>query len=423
MMNITNQIYPPAILGLTAEDQQAEIVISGGGPIGLWSAIQMRVLTGKRIVVLEKHSHYQRSDIRLQLDPASFKGIPYDPGLNALVADWKQKKVVPIKEMEEGLARRASELGIRIIRGHTVIPEDLPHQFPNSKIFIGADGARSEMRKKYFNDQFRFNTTLQHIVQVQYVASTRPPEVPGTVLRVQNFMEKYSTQKLAKHLIQEAVRPLPDGKSHVTLQIFVNKGTYEAMSDASFRAPYFFDTDLHRLPKPVADALIKWWGVRELKHGEIIEAEAGRLNKITVIALGSYASREVVKVIDGKIFALAGDSGSAFPFFVAINNGLKLSTELARCAAAAFAKNVSQPHQPLDRSYFNSYSRYATWRAYVEYIKAYVKNIFLVLYNIWIKVSSLVPWQTVKWSQGRKAEIMNVGKATWVRLTGHQPAM
>lgn len=403
-------------------DYTSEVVVVGGGPIGLWTAIQMHALTGRKITVIEKYEDYQRADIRLNLNPASMKGIPNDEGLKKIVKEWKQKKVVPIKEMEDSLVERANELGINILRGYQANPKLLPEQFPAAKVFIGADGARSTIRKEIFGDQFKFKSSLQYLAQVQYVIHKKPleNENEGKIQLIKDSAETYSMQKFAEHYIIQTVKPQEDGSAKVTLQIFIDKATYEKMSDATFKNPYYFEKDLSKIPPSLSDILIKWWGAREELHEEIISPEGNKLNKMTVIDLGSYAAKDFVKLDEeGRLWAIVGDAAAAFPFFRAINNGMLLGTRLAKCVAKAFEK--MEKNNKSFSANFKGYSWYATIRVYSERLRAFIKNIFIVLSSFWIKVSNKVPWQSVRFNKAEKKRFYKKGKEIWTRLSGTEP--
>jgi 2-polyprenyl-6-methoxyphenol hydroxylase-like FAD-dependent oxidoreductase len=259
-----------------------DVVVVGGGPVGLWTAIQTKILTKKDILVIEKYTEYKRADIRLNINTSSLSGIPdYEP-LKKFVQKWGNK-AVPIKEMEDELIKCAYDLGIEIIRGKTVNPKQLQEQFPTARVFIGADGARSAVRKEIFGNQYKFNTPLQYLVQARYMIKT-PIEydLPDSSFeRVRRVAENYSKQKFAGHLIIQNIIPRENGLSEVILRIFIQEKTYREMADATFSNPYYFETDLDKVPDVLRDTLIKWWGT----HDQDIITDVIKTNKLTVIPL------------------------------------------------------------------------------------------------------------------------------------------
>jgi 2-polyprenyl-6-methoxyphenol hydroxylase-like FAD-dependent oxidoreductase len=385
-----------------------DVVIIGGGPIGLWTATSIRCLTGKNVLVVEKYPEYKRADIRLKIDASSFAGTPDYKPLKDLAKQWGNR-TVPIKEMEDKLLKCAMDAGVIVQKGTPAEPLLLQEQYPTAKLFIGADGAKSTTRKLFFNDDFRFNHTLQYIVQVQYLIKNPSKKDDGnSSLRA---LDSYTKQKFAGHLIIQSVKPKENGQSEVTLRIFMNKQTYEQMSDAVFSHPYYFETDLAKVPAALRETLIRWWGAQ--KNQEII-TDAKKTNKITVIPLGSYAVKNPVKTINDKTFALVGDASQAYPFFRAINNGLLLSTTLAECTKKAFETRDFA-------SRFKPYTRYSTYRSYIETAKAVVKNIFIVLTNLWFTIAGKNPLLPVKMYPKAQKDAYQRGAQIWQQLTGSPP--
>jgi 2-polyprenyl-6-methoxyphenol hydroxylase-like FAD-dependent oxidoreductase len=419
--------FPPGADGqLKQVKNNTDVLFVGGGPIGLWTAIQTKIRCGQgiNVTVAEKYNEYQRADIRLNLAKGSIAGIPSHEALCTEVEKWFGKPF-PIKSMEEGLAKIAHEVGVKVLKGHAIDPKTTTQEFPNAKVVIGSDGARSQMRKELFGEGFKFNTIHQYVVQVQYVIQPKSAEndeirdFDRKLLKVKDLTKTYSMQKFAEHLIVQNVRPQEDGTSKVTLQIFVDKKTHDEMADATFKNPYYFESDLSKVPDTLRNTLIKWWGARETLHGEVISAEEEKVNKMTVIALGSYCAEESIKVDEnGVVFGLVGDALEAFPFFRAINNGLLLGTKLSKCISAAYKSEKKSKNSKEFASHFKSYSRYAGYRASVERIRAFVKNIFIGISRIWIKSSNAVPWQSIKLNDAQKHHANERGYEIWERLSG-----
>jgi len=410
-----------------------DVVVIGGGPIGLWTAIQTKFLTGKDVLVLEKYSEYKRADIRLNINASSFAGAADCEPLQALIRKWGNR-LVPIKEMEDELTKCANEIGVKILNRTVVDPKIVQSQYPTARVFVGADGARSAVRKELFGNEYKFNTPLQYIAQVQYLIQTpkadEPPngKIDTSVQQVKKAALTYKKQKFANHLITEAIRQEVNGLSRVTLHIFLDEQTYWKMADATFGNPYYFEADLHKVPDVLRDVLIKWWGSH--KDHEIVNQE--KKNKISIIPLASYAAKNVYqtspKADDSKdqvVTALVGDASQAFPFFRAINNGFILGTKLSQCISKAFESlNEPAPTSQLQAkkfaSFFDSYSYYSTFRAYVERIRAFVKNVFITLSSLWLKFSDMVPWQTVKYSAEERKAIYHQGAIIWKNLSGQE---
>ena len=154
------------------------------------------------------------------------------------------------------------------------------------------------------------------------------------------------------------------------------------------------------------ELLIKWWGAKKLFYDEEISLEEPGLNKLTVVALNSYAAQEVVKVTEnGKTWALVGDAAQAHPFFRAVNNGFLLGSRLATSL-----KNDTT-------SSLQSYNRYATIRAYIERVRAVAKSVFISLYSLYLKIISKLPWRgAIQLGQAQEDRCYRQGLILWKKI-------
>jgi 2-polyprenyl-6-methoxyphenol hydroxylase-like FAD-dependent oxidoreductase len=392
-------------------DPTSQVVIVGGGPIGLWTGIQTRLLSGKNVTIIEKNETYQRSNIHLRISASSLEGIPSHPVLEGLVKKWGNR-IVPIKEMEEDLTALAHQIGIKILKGHPADPKTLPELFPNAKLFIGADGARSSVRSTIFQNQFRFYSNLQYMAQVQYIIKPKSQGVsPSKKQSITNLSRSYKMQKFAEHFVIEKSDPQPDGSLRITLQIFTDKNTHDQIADATFKNPYYFETSLTKLPASLREVLLRWWGAQKELEDKVIVPD-GERNKLTAIVLNSYASKEVVTVDQkGRLWALVGDAAAAFPFFRAINNGFMLGTKLAQCIAEGLKKDALASH-------LDSYSRYTTVRVQIERIRAWIKSFLITVLGVWFQSTNRLPLQAVKFKTSEQQHIRNCGLRIWNQLAG-----
>lgn len=413
-----------------------DIVVIGGGPVGLWTAIQAKLLTRKEVLVVEKYMEYKRADIRLNIDASSFSGAPHHLPLKKLIEKWGNR-AVPIKEMELELTRCAHESGIKIINGKAADPKRLQEDFPTAKVFVGADGAKSTVRKELFGDHYLFNTPLQYMAQVQYMIKTpsHEDEGVGSFQKIKQAAESYTKQKFAGHLVTQSIRPKENGLSQVTLRIIIDEQTYRNMADATFSNPYYFETNLDRVPNVLRDTLIKWWGTQT--NQEIV-GDLKMTNKMTVIPLASYAAKEVVKVTEKQdapgeqvVTAIVGDAAQAYPYFRAVNNGFLLGTKLAQCIGRAFdtlrkATNLTtaqekQRNKKMFATSFKPYSQYATYRAFLEHTMASMKNFFVSLSNLWIKTSPSSPFESIRLDDEEQKKSYQKGADIWEKLSGIKP--
>lgn len=138
------------------------VVIIGGGPAGLATAIEAH-LQGADVTIVEKRNTYSRLQTLFLLDPAmrllkKWHAIPSQMKVLELTGDI-QMGVVKISALEEGLVARVKELGIRKILGEfrdfkegavktiLVTCDDKELSLPYD-ILVGADGAHSVVRER-----------------------------------------------------------------------------------------------------------------------------------------------------------------------------------------------------------------------------------------------------------------------------------
>ena len=150
----------------------ADVVVVGAGPVGLWTAIQAKIQNNNlRITILDKYADYQRKQA-LWVDPKSLLGVPDHEELKKICDNFKEKKLVPIQEMQEALAGCAKALGIKFKTETFEDPSALKTEFPDAQVFIGADGAYSKVRETVFGNVKSLDRTVQRIVQVSYKTKT-----------------------------------------------------------------------------------------------------------------------------------------------------------------------------------------------------------------------------------------------------------
>ncbi|MFJ7170245.1 FAD-dependent monooxygenase [Streptomyces globosus] len=158
------------------------VIISGGGPVGLWLAAELR-RGGVDVIVLEQRRAIDRRSKALTIHPRTIEVLasrgaqgPFlDEGLHIpsghfamlderldfrrLATPFPYTLALPQARTEELLQAQALELGARVLRGHRVTgfteyPErivvraegpDGPYELPAAHL-VGCDGARSTVR-------------------------------------------------------------------------------------------------------------------------------------------------------------------------------------------------------------------------------------------------------------------------------------
>lgn len=389
-MAITVNSIPMPILNADNPD----VVFVGGGPVGLWTAAQTKLLNKDlKIVVLEKHEEYQRKHI-LNISTSSLKGIPDHAGFKELAKEIKANNNIRTNDLEARLKKIAQDLGIEIRKEHVQEPEKLKESFPNTKLFIGADGSHSRVRETIFDGELSIEENLQYIAEVKY-------EVHGQGRKMHGLKQKYPTQKLMKSVTTEHIGTESNGITPITLRLFINKETYEKMAPASFKNPYHFATHQEVIHKKLKENIMIWLNAKE----QVLEEQRVKgSEKITVTRLSIYASKTFVKQVDNATWCLVGDAAFGVPFFRSLNNGLLSGTKLAKAISKSFA--VKQAFSELNQGGhvckpLAQYASYVKRLSGHETFVARIKNLFIRFYLWFVKISSIVPWQVNKWSEAR----------------------
>lgn len=154
---ISNQVLKP------------DVVIIGGGPVGLWTAIQVRLRSPDAVVlVLEKYAQYQRKHV-LRINRDSLKGVPQDDTLAELCRNIAG--VIRTSDLEERLLQVATCHDVHVKIETAASVESVIETYPTAKVIIGADGARSLVRDAICegrgDETLSVNDTLQNVVDLR----------------------------------------------------------------------------------------------------------------------------------------------------------------------------------------------------------------------------------------------------------------
>jgi len=369
-----------------------DIVVVGGGPIGLWTAIQAKIRNPRlKISVFEKYHVYKRSH-NLLIDPASLDGTPNHYLLNKIVEEFRKKKTVPTNGIEDKLKELADQLGIQTHYQEVTDPKRLMKQFPGARVFIGADGAHSIVHKKIFKNAFAHSQDMQYIAEIKYF-------IKGSGRKLKLLTEAYKTSKLAGAVVTEHVGHVnAQGRTAVTMRIFIDRKTYEQMKEASFKSPYTFSKNLSKIQPELRKKMQIWLNAKTLLAHEKRVKDS---EKITVTKLAVYSSRSYVKDEKYRKWCLVGDAAFGVPFFRSLNCGLISGTKLAACISKAFPQDHSLPRLDI----LNSYNTSIWWLSSYEILKAKLKNFLLNVLHYYTLAAGHSPIAVTKWSYSQAQQL------------------
>lgn len=357
-----------------------KIAIVGGGPVGLWTASQIKIRSpNAEVTVYEKHPSYQRTH-PLVISHSSLSGTPQDARIQEVVQGFMASKphgifwkssTISTKKIEEDLDALALKVGVKINKNSPI--EDCTKL--DAQIVIGADGAHSHVREKIFDEIGSLRKQLNHIVEVKYL--------------IQGEGRKLSLIQKSKEssLVEEHVSAQNDeGNTPITLRFFVTPTQYEALQDATFKNPYTLDL----LPPSLKKKVLKRLALRSTKLKEVRVANS---EKITAIPLGTYSASSFVKTAD-KIYCLVGDAAFGVPFFRSLNNGFLCGTKLA--------SRISAGNLSTELWYYNLYVHLLSkW----EIAIANIKSLFIKIAE-WIIYFATQPAQILSSLYSRPAAVI-----------------
>lgn len=354
-----------------------DVIIIGAGPCGLWTAIQIKLQHPQaNITIFEKYQEYQRHHV-LSIHKSSYDGAIEDKSMGALTKELTG--YVPTSVIETKLLAKAKELGIKVVNRKIENCEKLVEEFPSCKVIIGADGARSQVRKFICNDEMAFQENLNNIVELKYQIKGR-----GTALPLGKYI---STMAMLHHSIFEYVGKEKNGVTSVSLRFFVNNATFQAMEEA--RGAHYFHLQDPRIPDNLKQSMTIWLNARKKATGEEILPNQER---ITVANLDVYCSKKATKHHNGVEYAIVGDAYCGLPYFRSLNNGLIGGTQLAKSVAAYLDKRKLEiVNHSIDSSFISKvkivdpmsyYEQYVKGNANSEYRIAKAKNYGVKVVNL-----------------------------------------
>ncbi|KTD49756.1 salicylyl-CoA 5-hydroxylase [Legionella rubrilucens] len=298
-----------------------DILVIGAGPIGLLSAIEAKLHNPKaEVVIFERNKEYTRHHTLL-VDPNAFKGSHPDERLQAILKDFHGP--VPTSTIESKLKKLADDLGIKIEYEKIDDPQALLDRFPSAHTLIGADGAHSTVRKKFFDDKKSVDKNLQYIVEVKYHVRGKTKPIPLTTYA--------PALSQTEHFVSEQIGRKKNGKTPVSLFFFVDKETYqEVYAKKKLKLNDFVQPETRNMAR-LANSIRPWLALRRaaLKDQLIEKSDA-----IAGVELSTYCTATFAKQLPGnKRVILLGDAGSGVPFNRAFNAGVERTILAAKSLA------------------------------------------------------------------------------------------
>ncbi len=331
-----------------------EIVFVGAGPIGLWTAIQIKLQQpDTEIIFKEKKETYSRTHTLL-LKPTAFAGCLKDRTgvIQGIIDQLKENPHIRTNDLEQRLKDLAGQLGIRIdLRAVDNIAHDVLEDHPEAAMVIGSDGVRSKVHTQIFDDEVNTQrVALAYAAQIKY-------SVQGEAIRESQILQTYPLLKQSNYLASVNVGKLRDGKTPVTIQLVIDKDTYDKISHATYARPIrvLADSIEDQVPPELLRDIKTHIGFRLSNDEDIIIQDIN----LTASELPQQRRRAVTVLKDGKYYGLTGDAALALSYFKGMNTGLKLATHFSKAIVGNWDKIISQDPTAFD-DYEKLYDKFAT---------------------------------------------------------------
>jgi 2-polyprenyl-6-methoxyphenol hydroxylase-like FAD-dependent oxidoreductase len=293
------------------------IGIVGAGPVGLWTAYNILMSNEDiNIVFYDKHASYVRSHI-LQIDVDEL--ISNIRKYNALHSEQIKNEITNLMdgnthistlELEsflKGLLTTKFNERVEFITRTIVDPLfELKHD-----LIIGADGAKSIVRRKIFCEDLYVRENLQKIIMVKFTTDVAAKN--GYLTRIYTMIKARVIHDVRYGKVNE------NGQIPVTMMIIPNKEIQKAMDDIPNKPVLFKNPwDIYKDNiQPNIIALI----TKTLSQNGFDVVNLENLD-IKFIELNNYAATNFTKC-NNALWLLVGDAASGVPFFRSLNKGLK----------------------------------------------------------------------------------------------------
>ena len=312
-----------------------DVVIVGSGPVGLFMAIQIKLLQPKfQVLMYEKYSTYQRhhsvylskSSIGTSIDNTQLQSL-----LNGLSGN------VTTSFLESELKSFALTIGISILYEHITSTDILFQRHPFMKYLIGADGSHSVVHRDVFHGEYQIKRVFRSIVEIKYHCRGKTTKY--------NLAAKLDSQHLTMQFIGKYDEK--NNSTPVALRFFVSDEEAKQLSEATFKNPWTIDND--GIPATLKASILT-----SMNNRKDVVLDTARL---VLVNLPTYASAKFYTIKNGVRVYLVGDAAVGIPYYRSLNNGFLCANFLV---------------QNLDRG--DHYEAFVNQRVSMEHTVAKIKN-------------------------------------------------
>ncbi len=305
------------------------VVIIGAGPVGLWSAIQVKKRNPDvKITLYEKYTTYKRNHVlkiqhsSLFFGASRWSNVEDEMFFNNVFGVTRRrvkrtplkKSFITTKSIESNLRQWVLDLGCEIVYEEVQTLSDLALRHDEATPVIIADGAHSKLRKEILGDRDAIRTDLQHIVELKSQLKCTPD-----TLKANNVNSAIKSQ--LNSLGFEYVGKANDNLTPINLRLFISEELYNEVPDATFKSPI---TDPALLPIALQDDLSRYAKLHGLSVDELFVE-----GKVSKLQLSVYHATQFAKTVGKRHCYLVGDAAMGVPYFRSLNCGFVLASRLA----------------------------------------------------------------------------------------------
>ena len=345
---------------------RSSVGIVGGGPVGLWLALEIAAsASGRSVVVYEKRNAYVRSQ-KVRVNAADVCR-PRNESLRRLLHDVAGS-LVGIQTLENALTAMCADDAAttpRIeLRRREIRVADVRELCQRHGVVVFADGARSAFREAFFGGVADVRT-FARAVTVDYATRRRAFDADP----IEDAFRRYAAAKAAGTLVTEVAKP-ESGRVAIT---FVSRGV---SADATFGKPITAKDAAGPRPEGVSarawNVTLDWARCRGHSPTDL---------RISTYPLHAYRARSFWRSIGGSDAFLVGDAAFGVPYRAGLSAGWSTATRLsdlldtAYTSDTAYASYASDAADTADTAYASdtadtadtAYAAYASDTAYASY--------------------------------------------------------
>jgi len=305
------------------------IAIIGAGPVGLWTAIQIKKRSpDAQVTLFERYDEYKRHHVvSIQRSSLFFGASPHhdehDQRLfhemlgytrNQLRSRPMNRLFVPTSAIESSLKKCALALGCAIVVRHIASLDDICDLYPDVEQIVIANGAHSTLRKQLLGEDDVHSESLQYVVEMKTYVSEEVADSMETGMVARRIASRLKTMTF-----EYRGRP-KSGRVGITLRFFVDKEGFDALGEASFKQPHI---GINGLPEELAQDVRVYWTMHGLDEGMLETLSFSKLQ------LSVYHATRFADSYRGKPCFLVGDAAMGVPYFRALNSGWVMGSRLA----------------------------------------------------------------------------------------------